>query len=497
MTQRLRLLLVEDDDDVALMIRKALERADHQVTRCHAADEALQTLNEQTFDLVLLDHHLPDMAGLELVERLAQEGSDTPSLMVTAYGDEQLATRALHAGALDYVVKDPALAFLTELPKRVSEAFSRHRLQQFNRLLSVALESARDGIIITDRHRVIQHVNQALEAMTGYARTELVGQTPAILRSDRHTPQEYERVWKAVVVHGSWQGELFQRRKDGSLVEVSLTVSSILSARGEPTHYVGIERDISERKRIERQVLQASKIQSIGTLASGVAHEFNNLLAGITGYASLGMEELDPTEPVRDFLQQILTLADRAATLTRQLLAFARQPPLWRQSLPVEELVRATADFVKHSLRTEVELDLQAGPDGQPLLVEADVGQLQQALVNLALNSKDAQEGQTARMTFRLRPVTLAAAQTAYPEDVPAGAYVVLEVIDPGCGMTPEVLHQSADPFFTTKEVGRGTGLGLPVVFGIVRAHQGYLTIESAPGRGTCVGLYLPPARQP
>jgi PAS domain S-box-containing protein len=497
MTERLRLLLVEDDDDVALMIRKALERADHEVTRCHRADEALRTLAEQKFDLVLLDHHLPDMAGLELVERLAQERGDTPSLMVTAYGDEQLATRALHAGALDYLVKDPALSFLTELPKRVNEAFSRHRLQQFNRLLSAALESARDGIIITDHQRVIQHVNQALEQMTGYVRTELVGQTPAILRSDKHTVQEYERLWKAVAVHGSWQGEMFQRRKDGSQVEVSLTISIIANARGEPTHFVGIERDISERRQIERQMVQASKMQSIGTLASGVAHEFNNLLAGITGYASLGMEELPPSEPLREFLQHILTLGERAATLTRQLLAFARQPPLWRQSLPVEELVRATADFVTRSLRTEVDLDLQTGPNGEPLLVEADVGQLQQALVNLALNSKDAQEGQAARMTFRLRPLTLTLTQTAFPEDVPAGSYVVLEVIDPGCGMTPEVLHQSVDPFFTTKEVGRGTGLGLPVVFGIVRAHQGYLTIESTAGEGTCVGLYLPPARQP
>ena len=250
------------------------------------------------------------------------------------------------------------------------------------------------------------------------------------------------------------------------------------------------------RKQMERQMVQAQKMQSIGTLASGVAHEFNNLLAGVTGYASLGMEDAAITPTLREFLQQILTLSDRAASLTRQLLAFARQPPLWRQSLPIEELIHATADLVRRSLRTEVELDLQAGPDRAPLLVEADVGQMQQALVNLALNARDAQEGQAAKMTFRLRPLKLESPRAAFPEIVPPGEYVVLEVIDAGAGMAPEVLSQSLDPFFTTKDVGRGTGLGLPVVFGIVRAHQGLLTIESALDQGTTVAIYLPPARQ-
>jgi signal transduction histidine kinase len=207
------------------------------------------------------------------------------------------------------------------------------------------------------------------------------------------------------------------------------------------------------------------------------------------------MEDHATPPMLREFFQHILTLAERAAAMTRQLLAFARQPPLWRQALPIEELILATADLVRRSLRSEVDLDLQPGPDGAPLLVEADVGQMQQALVNLALNAKDAQEGQAARMVFRLRHASLPNGRPAFPESVAPGEYVLLEVIDQGCGMTPEVLNQALDPFFTTKDVGRGTGLGLPVVFGIVRAHQGILTIESAPGQGTTVAIYLPPAK--
>jgi len=494
MTNRLRLLLVEDDDDVALMIHKALERAGHDVNRCRTAADALHQLAQQTYDLALLDHYLPDMAGLDMLQAIARERIATPTLMVTAYGDEQLATKVLHAGALDYVVKDPALGFLGELPKRVAESVSRHRLQQFNRLLVEALESARDGIMITDRAGTILHVNRALEGMTGYTRQELLGQTPRILKSGLHPPELYARLWQALLSRSSWQDELTNRRKDGTLIEVSLTVSTILDARGEPTHFLGIQRDITERKKFERQLVQAQKMQSIGTLAGGVAHEFNNLLAGITGYAGLGLEETLEASPLREYLEQVVGLAERAATLTRQLLAFARQPPLRQTTLALEELVRSTADFVTRTLRIEVKLELQSGTNGTPLLVEADAGQLQQALVNLALNAKDAQES-PARMTFRLRPESLSATRAAFPESVPAGEYVVLEVADAGSGMAPEVLSQALDPFFTTKEVGRGTGLGLPVVLGIVHGHSGYLTIDSAPGKGTCVDLYLPSTR--
>jgi two-component system, cell cycle sensor histidine kinase and response regulator CckA len=277
---------------------------------------------------------------------------------------------------------------------------------------------------------------------------------------------------------------------------VAVSVSPIVSSGNRPSHFIGILRDITERKQLERQLIQAHKIQSVGTLASGVAHEFNNLLAGISGYASLGLEEPDVPETLQEFLENIVQLSERAANLTRQLLAFARKPLLARRPMPMDELLRATADFVMQTLRTPVTLEIEAQPaDAPPPLVDADFGQLQQALVNLALNARDSQ-GEKASMTFRLRSVRLAAQQPAFPEGVPPGDWLVLEVADPGAGMSPEVLSQSLDPFFTTKEVGRGTGLGLPVVFGIVRGHQGVLTMASTPGRGTTVSLYLPRATE-
>jgi PAS domain S-box-containing protein len=491
MADSLKLFVVEDDDGIASSISESLESAGHEVSCCRTAADALIVLGHSTFDLVLLDQRLPDMTGLDLLDTLAREGISTPAIMVSASGDEALAIRVLHAGALDYIVQDPASAFLHELPKRVQEAVTRYRLQQTNRLLIAALESTRDGIMITDLQGTILHVNQALERMTGYTRRELHGQNPRLLKDANNPPELFANLWQTILSRASWQGELTNRRKDGSLVDVSLTVSPIVDNRGRLTHFVGIQRDVSDRKFLERQLLQAQKMQSVGTLAGGVAHEFNNLLAGVSGYAALGRREQGVPESVHQFLVQIEELAERAASLTRQLLAFARKPALTRRPTRIRDLVQSTAELVARTMHAEVRVSsLPADSEDGELYVEADANQLQQALVNLALNARDALT-EASTIDFCIRRAVLATTWSAFPESVPPGDYVLLEVADRGSGMSPEVLNQALDPFFTTKPVGQGTGLGLPVVFGIVRGHQGYLTIDTEPGRGTCVGIYL------
>lgn len=500
MTEVLRLFLVEDNDDIALLIRKSLERAGHHVTTCRTAADALIVLGHSSYHLVLLDQRLPDMSGLELLRTMQREGITTPVLMVTGYGDEHLATQVMQAGALDYVVKDPALTFLVDLPKRTHEAVTRHRLKDMNRLLIQAIESARDGILITDLQGRILHVNQALERMTGYDRQEMMEQTPRMFNSGIHPTEIFADMWRTILGRSSWQGELINRRKDGTLLDTSVTISPVVDTRGQMTHFVGICRDISERKQLERQLVQAQKMQSVGTLAGGIAHEFNNLLAGIQGYAALGIREPDLSEPIREFLQFILQLTDRAAHLTRQLLTFARKPNLSRQPVRMERLLKSTAELVRHTLQLDVQLTLPEHPPAESLRALADSNQLQQVLINLALNARDAiKTAQAASpggtpdvVIFGLRHEELAGELPGFPENVPAGDYVVIEVHDRGTGMSQDVLSQAFDPFYTTKGVGQGTGLGLSVAFGIVRAHQGFLAVDTTPGQGTCVSIYLP-----
>jgi two-component system cell cycle sensor histidine kinase/response regulator CckA len=505
----LKVLVIDVDDTVALLMRKHLERAGHQVSSCRtAADALIVVLGQSQLDLILLEQNLPDMDGLDLLLKFLREGVSVPVLMVTAHANVDLATKVLQAGALDYIAKDPDLYFLNDLPKRVVESVARHRLEQMNQLLVQSLESARDGIMITDLVGTILNVNKALEQMTGYSRQELVGQTPDVFKSGGNTAEGPGPMWRTILARHSWQGELTNRRKDGALYQTSVTISPIVDRQGRLTHFVAIERDVTEHKQLERQLLQAQKMQSVGTLAGGVAHEFNNLLAGINGYAYLGLREPGVEGTLQEFLQNIVALSERAATLTRQLLAFARKPPLTRRRLAVGDLIRETVDLIQRTLHQDVALEgVGSVTDGGQMLVEADAIQLQQAIVNLALNARDAilkrdavagSPGGTAEpavapaIAIRVRPIVLMAEQAAFPQHVSPGDYVVLEVQDRGVGMTPQVLSQALDPFFTTKDVGQGTGLGLPMVFGIVQGHHGYLTIDSAVGRGTIVAIYLP-----
>src|SRR5271170_1771993 len=199
MAESLKLFLVEDDDDFSYLMRKSLERAGHQVTVCHSGADALIVLSHANFHLVLLDQKLPDMSGLDLLQAVHREGIATPVLMVTGYGDEHLAAQVLRAGALDYIIKDRALTFLTDLPKRVDESITRFRLQQMNNLLIAALESARDGIMITDLQGSIQHVNHALERMFDYDRQELIGQNPRVFRSGVHSQEFFTHLWQTIL----------------------------------------------------------------------------------------------------------------------------------------------------------------------------------------------------------------------------------------------------------------------------------------------------------
>ncbi len=391
MADALRLFLVEDNDDIAFVTRLCLERAGHHVTICHTGADALIVLAQSSFDLVLLDYVLEDMRGSELLQSLRHEGNHTPVLMITAYGDEHLATQMLREGALDYVVRDPSSAYLAELPKRVAEAVTRHRLQHANSLLIAALESARDGVVIIDLAGVVLHVNTALERMFGFDRDEILGQNATqLFRSDQQPATLVEEIWAALHERNSWQGELVNQRKNGTLLDTSLTLSPIFDARAQMTHFVGIYRDITEHKQMQRQLVQAQKMQSVGTLAGGVAHEFNNLLAGIQGYATLALREPNLAGTIREFLDFIVQLSDRAANLTRQLLAFARKPSLFRQPTDLAALLEKTRHLVQLSLNIDIALEIQTPSEGAAWMALADANQLQQVLVNLSLNARDA-----------------------------------------------------------------------------------------------------------
>jgi two-component system cell cycle sensor histidine kinase/response regulator CckA len=358
------------------------------------------------------------------------------------------------------------------------------------RLLSKAVEQSPVSIVITDAAGTIVYVNENFTVATGYTREEAIGENPRILNSGMQPPEFYEDLWSTVTGRGEWTGEFVNRRKDGSLFRENAVIAPVVDDYGTITHYIGVKQDVTEFKSLEDQLRVAQKLEAIGRLAGGVAHDFNNMLTAITGFAGLLEDEIRDDEPARTYVGEIRGAAARSADLTRQLLAFSRRQLIQPVKLDLNEAVRGIEKLLAHALGEQVRLELRLADSLHA--VYADSGQIAQTLMNLAVNARDAMpDGGSLRITTRNVAWQNANAGTvAYR--VPPGDYVELAVEDTGTGIPAELLPHIFDPFFTTKEVGKGTGLGLATVYGIVKQNGGFINVQSQPGNGTRAAILLP-----
>jgi signal transduction histidine kinase/CheY-like chemotaxis protein len=288
--------------------------------------------------------------------------------------------------------------------------------------------------------------------------------------------------------------ETVRRRKDGTEVHVSVSISPIRERDGRIVGASLICRDVSERKRLERQVVQSQKMEAIGQLAGGVAHDFNNLLTIINGYSELLLNRLPAGDSMRQLLSEINRAGERAGTLTRQLLAFGRQQVLEPKVLDLNAVVSDTEKMLRRLIGEDVILTYVPSPAVQP--VKVDPGQMEQILMNLAVNARDAMP-QGGRITLETRSVTLDEHYVQSHPDARPGQYAMLAVSDTGCGMDDATKARIFEPFFTTKGPGKGTGLGLATVYGIVQQSGGCIEVSSELGRGTTFKIYLPQVREP
>jgi PAS domain S-box-containing protein len=365
----------------------------------------------------------------------------------------------------------------------------QRRANDLIRLQSAALESAANGIMIVERSGAITWVNKAFTELTGYEREELIGRRPNIFKSGKHSDEFYADLWKTVLEGKLWRGEIINRRKDGSLYYEELIITPVLGEDGAPSHFVAIKQDITERRVMQQRLFDAQKMETIGRLAGGIAHDFNNLLQAITGFSHLLLEQMGPDNPYRDDVQEIDRAARRAADLTRQLLAFGRKQMIETRIVDLNTVVKNTQKMLVRLIGEDIQLDLQLEPNLDP--VRVDPGQIEQVLVNLAVNARDAMPG-GGRLTIATRSIVLLKEDDLFADEQRHGRFVVLDVTDTGVGMPPEVRERIFEPFFTTKGPGRGTGLGLSVVYGIVRQHEGMIHVYSEPGHGTNFRIYLP-----
>ncbi len=484
------MLFVDDcNDDVQLSIR-VLEKAGYAI-HPHVVETQEQfgrALSSGNYDLILCDYRLPGWNGGDVLSMVRDSGRELPVVLVTGTLGEETAVEMIKLGAVDFVLKQR----LSRLPLAIQRALrekqireERKRAEERLYLFGRILESSTEAVAILTPEGHFSEQNAAHQALTEYSIEELRGHTPELLVGEAY----FQEHWQAVLAGGPMEQESRIQTKSGREKTVEASVFSITGDAGQVLCIVAIVRDISERRRLQVQLQQAAKMEAVGRLAGGVAHDFNNLLNVIIGYSELMLERRNSGEFLERGAREIRKAADRAAGLTRQLLAFSRQQVLEPKVLDLHDIISEMKDLLLRMLGEDVELVVT--PAEGLGRVRADPGQIGQVIMNLAANSRDAMP-HGGRFMVETANVAVDEAFAAEHANMPPGSYVLLSVTDTGSGMTSEIRSHIFEPFFTTKEKGKGTGLGLATVYGIVKQSGGYIWVYSEPERGATFKVYLP-----
>jgi len=355
--------------------------------------------------------------------------------------------------------------------------------------LATAIEQAAEAIAITDPNGVVTYINPAFEHATGFPDAESRGRNIRGLLGDEVALPLERRAQEHLTTYDSWKKKITSVRKDGSLVELDLTVSPVRGPGDEVANYTYVGRDITQEAALEEQLRQSQKLEGIGLLAGGVAHDFNNILTGILGYANMLEPDAAPGSTMQEGLHVIQQAAERAAELTKQLLSFARRGKRQNTTVDLNSTILEVVSLLTRTVNKNISVTEHFDTDQATVL--GDPGQLQQIVLNLAINGRDAMP-QGGSLTFRTWRQDLDAEQVMAHPGAQPGVFVALSVSDTGVGIEKKNLRRIFEPFFTTKDVDKGTGMGLAMVYGIVKAHQGFIDVESDMGKGTTFTAYVP-----
>ena len=489
----LRVLIADDDHDDVELCHRALRKAEisFEAATVSTREEFARKLREARFDLVISDYRMKGWTGMDALATVREIAAGVPVILMSGTLGDELAVECLKLGITDYVLKDnlarlpsAVLRAHEETQLRVAEAQAVAALRESEARYRSVVNNATYGIYWVSGYGKLTFANPALARMLGYSSVEellALGDTLSFYVDPKVRDRLYKEYWET-----GHAAELVEwRRKDGKVISVRL------SAR-HPEEPEGIEcvvEDVTERLQLEKQLAQAQKFEAIGQLAGGIAHDFNNMIGAVIGWADLGLEETDPGSRVHRRFEKVRQQADRAAALTKQLLAFARRQILEPRTIDLNQVTVETLSLIENVIGSNVEIKASLAPD--LAVVRADPVQIEQVLMNLCINARDAMPDGGSLMV-QSNNVTLDREFCAVQPNAHPGDYAVLSVTDTGVGMDRATLDRIFEPFFTTKEMGKGTGLGLATVYGIVSQHGGFLQVHSELGVGTTFRAYFP-----
>lgn len=491
----IRFVLIEDSENDAKLLLRVLEKQGIQLkpSRIQTAEELKAHLEEGGWDLVISDYKLPHLNGLEALALVRSMDVHIPFIMVSGTAGEELAVTAMRLGANDFLSKDN-LSRLAPIIEREMRDYALRKSQQAHadelRRLHMAISQVPDGIVISDPSGSILYTNPAMERISGYPSSEMLGRNPRIFNSGRHDHEFYRELWQTLENKETWRGVMVNRRKDGHIWEAEATISPVLDASGRLVSFVCTQRDVTRERLLQSQLEQSQRLEAIGVLTAGIAHDFNNVLTPILAHAEMGLMRENLDDELRRDLEVIAASTNRAATLSRQILGFTRKGGQDVQVLDFTALVKESLKLLRATIPSSIHFHVSL--EGENNFVKGDVTQFHQIIVNLCANASHAMRGESGTLSVRLHRDALSETLCVMGLKLPPGEYVVLEVTDTGRGMSQETLSRIFVPFFTTKGPTEGTGLGLAIVLGIIHEMKGGVQVESEVGKGTCFRIFLP-----
>ena len=493
----LRVLLVDDDSEYATYVAKELESAPLEIVRADSLDSACRAIASERFDAILLDLGLPDSRGLETVARVSDASPDVPIVVLTSEPDDSMGVQSVQRGADDYLPKQTTRGddLVRSLRYARERAAMRRSLRNREARFRALVENSYDAITLVDERYYIVYDSRSVERVTGFTPEERLGHRVDEFLHPDDVPDIAERFFYSLAHPDEViRVEFRYLHKDGAYRWGEAIGVNRLNDPAVQAVVIN-HRDISDRLAMEQrlrvseeQLRQAQKMEAVGRLAGGVAHDFNNVLTAIFGYSDLLLEEFPLDDPRRADVQEIRRSAERAATLTRQLLAFSRKQVMQPRILNLNDVIANVQSLLRRLVGEDIEVQLDLRKELTPVV--ADPGQMEQVLMNLAANARDAMpEG--GRLNIATTNVEIESVPYERP-GLKLGQYATLTVRDTGTGMPDHVRAHIFEPFFTTKDQGKGTGLGLATVYGIVKQSGGGIYVESGEGQGTTFVIYLP-----
>jgi PAS domain S-box-containing protein len=482
------ILIVDDDPGTLQSIGDVLERRGHAVRTATQARAALELLTDRSVDAAILDLHLPDVSGLVLLQAIKTSAPATEVIIITDQASATTAIEAINSGAFGYVTKPFKMDHLmATIDKALAKQRAERALWERTRSLETLIDAAAVAIVALDAAGRVTTWSRAAERMFGWKEHEVLGHSVPTIPDARRA--EFDQAAARNLQGEATLYESYRRRRDGTLIDVLSSTAPIIDAEGLVSGALAVIIDITERKQLEEQLRQALKMEGIARLAGGISHDFNNLMTVISVRCHLVLGQLPADHPNRRDIKIIGDAGDRAASLTRQLLAFSRSQILDATVLDINDVISDMKTLLEPVLREDVDLIMDLDPStGQ---VTADRGQLEQIILILAINARDAMpEG--GQLTIGARNVELDDAYMRRHVDARRGPHVVLTVSDSGTGMDAATRARIFEPFFTTKDIGKGRGLGLAAAYGIIHQSHGHITVDSEPGQGTTFRIYLP-----